>query len=164
MNRQPALTRFAWFAVVALFATGSATTGRAFAAEPRDKGAIAAAGAALEPADWTAIQTAISDQLAALRSGDASRAFAFASDGIRAQFNDAPAFLRMVQASYAPLLAARYTQFLEGAVIDGRTIQPLRLIQGDETVLVALYEMQRDDRGAWRIAACVLAPSTVRST
>lgn len=163
MSRQPAPARIAVFAAVALLAIGSATPGRAFAAGLRE-GAIAAADSALAPADWTAIQTAISDQLAALRSGDASRAFAFASDGIRAQFNDAPAFLRMVQASYAGLLAARYTQFLEGAVIDGRTIQPLRLIQGDDTVLVALYEMQRDERGAWRIAACVLAPSTLRST
>jgi hypothetical protein len=160
----PALARFTILALVALFAIGSATTGGALAAGPRDEGAIAATEAALAPADWTAIQTAISDQLAALRSGDASRAFAFASDGIRAQFNDAPTFLRMVQASYAALLAARYTQFLEGAVIDGRTIQPLRHIQGDDTVLVALNEMQRDERGTWRIAACVLAPSTVRST
>jgi hypothetical protein len=49
-------------------------------------------------------------------------------------------------------------------VIDGHTIQPLRLVMSDDTVLVALYEMQRDERDRWRIAGCVIAPSTVRST
>ena len=122
-----------------------------------------AAHDALAPAEWTSIQRTIADQLAALRQGDAGRAFAFASPGIRERFGDADTFLRMVRASYAALLDARYTQFLEGAVIDGRTIQPLRLVMQDETVLVAIYEMQRDESVGWRIAGCVLAPSTVRS-
>jgi uncharacterized protein DUF4864 len=117
----------------------------------------------LPEAEWHAIQTTIGDQLAALRGGDAPRAFSFASAGIREQFGDADTFLGMVRASYAALLDARYTEFLEGAVIDGHTIQPLRLVQNDETVLVALYEMQRDARGGWRIAGCIIAPSTVRS-
>jgi uncharacterized protein DUF4864 len=126
----------------------------------------AAAGAdmPLAPAEWTAIRRAIRGQLDALRARDAPRAFAFASDGIRERFGDAPAFLQMVESSYAALLAARYTEFLEGAVIDGHTIQPLRLVMADDTVLVALYEMQRDAAGRWRIAGCVIAPSTVRST
>ena len=120
--------------------------------------------AALPASEWTTIQRMIGDQLAALRSGDAVRAFSFASMGIRDQFDDAPTFLLMVRQRYAALLTARYTEFLEGAVIDGHTIHPLRLVMSDDTVLVALYEMQRDGRGGWRIAGCVIAPSTVRST
>jgi hypothetical protein len=34
----------------------------------------------------------------------------------------------------------------------------------DETVLVALYQMQKEETRGWRIAGCVIAPSTVRST
>jgi hypothetical protein len=123
-----------------------------------------AAHAALSPAEWQAIREAVGEQLAALRDGDGSRAFSYASTAIREQFGDATTFLRMVQGGYAALLDARYTAFLDGAVIDGRTIQPLRLVMSDDTVLVALYEMQRDERGRWRIAGCVIAPSTVRST
>lgn len=152
-------------AVLVAVAVMLAAPGPAWAAEPRaDRSAIEAARAALSPEEWTTIRQTIGDQLAALRTGDAMRAYAFASDGIRAQFGDAPTFLRMVQGSYAALLEARYTEFLEGAVIDGHTIQPLRLVMNDDTVLVALYEMQRDESGRWRIAGCVLAPSTVRST
>ena len=119
--------------------------------------------AVLAEAEWEAIRTTIADQLAALRGGDALRAFSFASAGIQEQFGDADIFLAMVRGSYAALLDARYTEFLEGAVIDAHTIQPLRLVLSDETVLVALYEMQRDERNGWRIAGCVIAPSTVRS-
>ena len=134
-------------------------------AQPAQRDAAAtAAEAPLPAAEWTAIKRIIGDQLAALRSGDAARAFSFASTGIRDQFDDAPTFLLMVRQRYGVLLTARYTEFLEGAVIDGHTIQPLRLVMSDDTVLVALYEMQRDERDGWRIAGCVIAPSTVRST
>ena len=57
---------------------------------------------------------------------------------------------------------ARYTEFLEGAVIDGVIVQPLRLIGRDNTVLVALYTMEKQ-KGVWRINGCQLAPSTVRA-
>lgn len=153
-------SRFASAVAVAALVIGAPAL-----AQPAQRDAPAiAAQASLSAAEWTAIQRIIGDQLAALRSGDAARAFSFASTGIRDQFDDAPTFLLMVRQRYAVLLTARYTEFLEGAVIDGHTIQPLRLVMGDDTVLVALYEMQRDERGGWRIAGCVTAPSTVRST
>jgi hypothetical protein len=58
--------------------------------------------------------------------------------GIRDQFGTPENFLRMVREGYAPLLAARYTQFLEGALIEGAVIQPLRLVLPDDTVVIAL--------------------------
>jgi hypothetical protein len=70
----------------------------------------------------------------------------------------------MVRESYAALLDARYTEYLDGAVVDDTTIQPLRLVMNDDTVLVALYQMRKGDDGRWRVAGCVIAPSTLRST
>jgi hypothetical protein len=116
----------------------------------------------LTRAEWTAIKKAISQQLAALRAGDGERAFGYASPGIQAQFGDAQTFMEMVRSSYSQLLGARYSEFLEGAVIDGVIVQPLRLIAPDNTVLVALYTMERQKRG-WRISGCQLAPSTVQA-
>jgi len=113
--------------------------------------------------EWRSIRTIISRQLAALKAGDASKAFAYASPGIRAQFGDAQNFMAMVRSAYTPLLDARYTEFLEGAVIDGLVVQPLRLIGPDDTVLVALYTLEKQEDGNWRIASCMLAPSTVRA-
>jgi len=122
-----------------------------------------AAEAKLSKAEWQAIQRVISDQLAALKAGQEAKAFSFATQRIQTQFGDAQAFMAMVRASYSPLLDARYTEFLEGAVIDGTVVQPLRLIGRDNTVLVALYTMEKQKRGGWRISGCVIAPSTVQA-
>ena len=121
-------------------------------------------GPTLPAEEWQAIRAVVEAQLAALKAGDGARAMTYATPGIRVQFGTPENFLQMVRTSYAALLDARHTQFLEGAVIDGATIQPLRLVLPDETVQVALYRMQREPGGAWRIAGCALAPSTVQST
>lgn len=114
--------------------------------------------------EWQAIRAVIGDQLKALKAGDGAKAMTFAAPGIRAQFGSPENFLRMVRDGYAPLLEARHTQFLEGALIEGATIQPLRLVLPDNTVLVALYQMQKQADGRWRIAGCAIAPSTVQAT
>ena len=116
----------------------------------------------LPRAEWRAIERVISDQLAALREGDGKRAYAHAIPALQAQFGDADGFMRMVREGYGALLTARYWEFLEGAVLDDVPVQPLRLVLPDNTVLVALYQMQRDG-ATWRIAGCVLAPSTVKA-
>jgi hypothetical protein len=134
------------------------------APSPADRAAFEDAHARLPASEWTAIRQVIDDQLAALRRGDAIGAFSFAAPGIRERFGDAPTFLAMVRESYAALLDARYTEYLDGAVVDDTTIQPLRLVMNDDTVLVALYQMRKGDDGRWRVAGCVIAPSTLRST
>jgi len=126
--------------------------------------AAAQPGATLPAKDWTAIRQVIGDQLAALKAGDGAKAMTFAAPGIQAQFGTPDNFLRMVRTGYAALLEARRTQFLQGAVIDDAVVQPLRLVLPDDTVLVALYQMQQQPDGRWRIAGCIIAPSTVQST
>jgi hypothetical protein len=126
-------------------------------------GARPAAAQAFPAAEWPAIKQVIDTQLRALRAGDAAKAFSFAAPAIRKQFGTADNFLRQVRLGYGALLAARRTEFLVGAVIDGNVIQPLRLVAADDTVQVALYTLERQPDGAWKITSCVLAPSTVQS-
>ena len=117
----------------------------------------------LPATEWKAIKRVINEQRSALIAGEAAKAFGYASPGIRSQFGDPDTFIAMVRGAYAALISARRVEFLEGAVIDGFVVQPLRLIASDDTVRVALYTMERQDNGTWRIAGCVIAPSTVRS-
>ncbi len=121
-------------------------------------------GIALQRSEWKAIERAIGQQRTALKAGDGARALSFATPALREQFGSPDRFMRMVRDGYAPLLAARDTKFLEGAVIEGTVIQPLRLILPDNTVLVAIYQMERQKDGHWKIAGCILAPSTVQAT
>jgi hypothetical protein len=124
-------------------------------------GAAAAAQTAPTAAEWQAIQEVIAAQRAAIIAGDADKAFGYASPGIQQQFSDAASFLAMVDAAYAALESARYVEFLEGAVIEGIVIQPLRLIDADNTVRVALYTMEKQADGKWRISGCRIATATV---
>jgi hypothetical protein len=114
--------------------------------------------------EWTAIRKVIDDQREALKAGDGAKAMTYAAPGIREQFGTPDNFMRMVREGYGALLTARRTQFLEGAVIEDAVVQPLRLVLADDTVLVALYQMQKQPNGEWRIAGCLIAPSTVQST
>jgi len=153
--------RVLMFLAVLACALGSAWT------IPSSRAAESSEGATeptLRAADWTAIKKVIAEQRNALKAGDAAKAYSFASPGIRKQFGDAANFIDMVRAMYSALLTARYVEFLEGAVIDGTVIQPLRLIDSDNTVRVALYIMERQDNGTWRIGGCQLAPSTIQAT
>ena len=118
---------------------------------------------AMRAAEWKAIEAVIREQLAAMKAGDGAKAFAHAAPAIRKQFGTPENFLAMVRGGYGALVAARYTEFLEGAVVDGNVIQPLRLIAPDNTVQVALYAMQKQPDGSWKIAGCALAPSTVQA-
>jgi len=132
-------------------------TNSAFAAAPP--------GEPTHPAhQWKAIQLVISDQLQALKAGDGAKALTHAAPGIQERFATPETFLHMVRNGYGALLDARYTTFLEGAIIGGNTVQPLRLVLPDDTVMVALYQMEKQQDGAWRITGCVIAPSTVLAT
>ena len=124
--------------------------------------AVHAAEPRLSDGDWNEMKRIIETQQAALKRGDGAGAFRFATRGLRAQFRDAERFMRMMHAGYQPLIDAAYSEFLEGAVIEGSIIQPLRLVMADNTVLVALYYMEKEPDG-WRIAGCIIAPSTVRA-
>ena len=117
----------------------------------------------LPAAEWREIRSVVESQRAALVAGDAPRAWGYASRGIREQFGDADTFMAMVRDSYVALIEARDAVALEGAVIDGQVIQPLRLVLPDNTVLIALYPMVRE-RAGWRVNGCVIAPSTLRAT
>lgn len=120
--------------------------------------------AKLPPAEWKAIQRVIGEQLRALKAGDGTKAMTYSVAGVRQQYRTPERFLRMVREGYSALLDARSSSFLQGAVVDGQTIQPLQLVQPDNTVLVALYQMEKQQDGRWQIAGCVIAPSTAQST
>jgi hypothetical protein len=128
-----------------------------------DMTAAIAAEPEMLASDWKAIEQVINAQRAALIAGDGDKAFSYATPAIRAQFGDVDTFMVMVRVAYPVLLTARYAEFLEGAVIDGLVIQPLRLVDADNSVRVALYTVEKQGDGTWRISGCRISPSTVQA-
>ncbi len=107
----------------------------------------------------------IAEQRAALIAGDGDTAFGYASAGYsRAVRRRTDLHGHGARRIYAPLLTARYVEFLRGRR-DRRHRHRCRCgwSTADNTVRVALYTMERQSDGSWRIAGCRIAPSTVAS-
>ena len=103
-----------------------------------------------------AIAQVIRDQMAAFARDDAEAAFAFATPELRAMFGSAANFMSMVRQGYQPVYRPRSVTFGELAEQDGQTVQEVGIIGPDGVPRVALYTMQRQPDGAWRIAGCRL--------
>ena len=116
--------------------------------------ALAAAGEAgsLGAGDRHAVRGIIQSQLDAFRRDDGHEAFSYASPGIRRTFQTAEIFMAMVRGGYAAVYRPRAVEFLETLVKDGRTIQMMRVVGPDGVAVIAMYTMQRQPDGTWRIS------------
>ena len=112
-------------------------------------------------ADRTAVRQIISAQIDAFRHDDATTAFGFAAPPIRATFGDAPHFLAMVRQAY-PLIYRQHSFSFGTSMTDehGRLLQKLRLVGDNGNEAVALYTMEKEPDGNWRIAGCSLTGSS----
>lgn len=114
------------------------------------------AGKTLSLADQTEIRGVIEGQLAAFRADDAATAYGYASDSIQFQFGDAGNFLSMVRNQYYPVYRPSAYQFMDLAVEPGGIFQPVLITKNTGDTVIALYKMEKDDQGRWRIAGCML--------
>lgn len=110
----------------------------------------------LTPADHTAIRTVIEHQLAAFRQDDAAGAFALASPQIQTKFGTPEIFLNTVKTTYQPVYRPRYVAFKELRLMEGMPTQDVFLIGPDGVSVTALYIMQKQGDGAWKIDGCYL--------
>jgi hypothetical protein len=110
------------------------------------------------PADREAIRDVICRQLDAFRRDDGDEAFSYASPGIRAMFGTVGVFMRMVREGYPAVYRARSVRFGDLVVLPGEWRQLVHLVGPDHGAVVAVYLMERQSDGAWRIDGCVLGP------
>lgn len=111
----------------------------------------------LSKADQAAIRAVVGEQLDAFKHDDAAHAFSLATDGIRAQFGTPEVFMDMVRKGYAVVYRPQSVHFNPPEIVDGRVIQPVRMTDADGRTWMALYPMQRQPDGNWRIDGCQLA-------
>jgi chlorite dismutase len=107
--------------------------------------------------DVLAIHDVVADQLDAFARDDAQRAFSLASASIREQFKTPEKFIAMVRSGYPAIYRHRAAQFEQPDLIAGEVIQPVRLTDEEGRSWIALYPMQRQRDGSWRINGCQLA-------
>ena len=115
-------------------------------------------------ADRLAIQNVIAAQIKAFEREDDLAAFSLAAPDVRRQFGSAQAFMTMVKSGYESLYRNRSATFLETSMVDGGIVQSMRIVQSDGDVVIALFNMERQANGDWRIAGCELTPSDLIAT
>lgn len=112
--------------------------------------------ASVSAADHHAIEQVITSQLEAFRHDAGETAFSFASPKIRSIFGSAPQFMAMVRQGYPPIYRPRSFAFDRLVTIDERIVQRVVVVGPDGAPALALYTMEREPDGTWRIDGCTL--------
>lgn len=116
-----------------------------------------AAGGPVNDADRAEFQRIISEQIAAFRADDGPRAYSYAAPSIKRIFPSPEIFMRMVRQGYEPVHRPRSFRFGEAALDPlGRPAQRVTLVGPDGRTYEALYSMERQPDGSWRIDGCTL--------
>lgn len=108
------------------------------------------------PGARQAIQSVIERQVDAFRRDDGREAFGYATPDLQQQFGSAEIFMQMVRSGYQPVYRPQSFRFQELKTINGVPTQLVRVVGPDGVPKMALYFMQQQADGSWRIAGCTL--------
>jgi hypothetical protein len=104
-----------------------------------------------------AARAVISAHLEALGQDDAITAYEHLAPNVREVFPTAAVFLKVVQHHYTPLYHVRYVEFRDGFETGNNIVVPVYVINEDDLTAIAIYGLQQQADGAWRITTCNLA-------
>jgi hypothetical protein len=124
---------------------------------------LASPALAVEDADRSQIQDVIRNQLEAFGRDDALAAYGFAAPGIKRMFPTSEIFIDMVRRGYPPVYRPKAWAF--GDIKDGPNgpVQSVRLTDADGTQWLAVYTMEKQEDGSWRISGCTLIRDEAKS-
>jgi hypothetical protein len=108
-----------------------------------------------------AMQAAITKQLDAIQGDDEASAFAYNTDALQQHFETPARFMQVVREHFDALYHARAREFIAVSTMNadpGLQVQALKLTGPGGHVWVAIYEMERNPAGDWRVARCSLKP------
>lgn len=125
--------------------------------------ALPARAQGLPDADRAAIRATITQQIEAFGRDDGPAAFGFASPTLQGLFGTPENFMGMVRQGYAPVYRPRAFAFGNLSPRDGLWVQAVHLTGPDGGQVMALYSMEREPDGTWRIAGCTLTEDPGRS-
>ena len=111
-------------------------------------------------ADSGAFQKIISEQMKAFASGDASKAFSFATRELQKRFQTPGIFMEMVKRGYQPVYRPKDVTFGSSKMSSRGPVQEVYVTGPKGQSWLALYSFEQDANGSWRISGCYLTEST----
>jgi hypothetical protein len=115
-----------------------------------------AAAETLSSADEQTIRSMISGQIDAFRHDDGAAAYGFASPAIQSLYPTVDGFMGMVKSGYPPVYRPQSLTFGPLADSPNGPTQKVFLTGPDGRRWVAIYSMQRQSDGLWKINGCTL--------
>jgi hypothetical protein len=119
--------------------------------------AVPAQAQQVAPSDRAAIASVIQEQIAAFKEDDAGRAFGYASPAIQAKFGTPEQFMEMVRTGYGQVYRAGEVTFRDITLEQGVPVQAVEIRGLDGTGVLALYFMERQPDGSWKINGVLIA-------
>ena len=126
-------------------------------------GSAAAEEAAPSAGDAAAIRQVIEGQLAAFQRDDGAAAFAYASPDVQTKFHDPDTFMQMVKSGYRPVYRPQEVEFRDLVLHEGTPIQEVLVVGPDGLPVMAIYFMEQQPDGSWRINGCTLVKAPDQS-
>lgn len=120
--------------------------------------ALAGLARAQQSSDGVAVQSVISNQIAAFRAGDGDRAYSYAAPRIRQMFPSPGIFMQMVEQGYEPVYRPRSFAFIDQQLGNDEAVQFVDLVGPDAAAWIAMYTLARQADGSWKITGCQLKP------
>ena len=118
---------------------------------------VAALAQSVSETEKSEFQRIITAQISAFRADDGPTAYSFAAPVVRKIFPTPEIFMSMVKQGYSPVYRPQSFNFTE-ALIDplGRPTQKMLVVGPDGKTYEALYSMEKQPDGTWRISGCIL--------
>lgn len=103
-------------------------------------------------ADENAARDTITEQLESFLARDFERAYGYASEGIKRIYPTLDGFMTMVERGYLPVLRpGNYAFGRADRMADGRIIQEVLIRAPDGSDWTAVYYMELQEDGTWRV-------------
>ena len=130
-------------------------------------GASASVYAVADPVsagDAASVQTVIEDQLLAFKENDGSRAYSHAAPGIKQVFGSVDRFMAMVLSGYRPLVDPGSYTFGRSDGRDQKIAQELIVTDKAGKQWQAIYILEKQPDGSWKINGVKMNPYQGAST
>lgn len=111
------------------------------------------------PHDRARMEAIILEQLDAFKRDDGVSAFGYASPGIQKMFGTPERFMQMVRQGYPQVYRARDVEVRDLVDFRGQPAMIVHIVGQDGLAVLALYPMELQPNGVWRIDGCYLLKS-----
>lgn len=111
----------------------------------------------------SAIRTVIDRQIEAFRRDDGAAAYAFATPWLQQVFPTQDAFMALVREGYRPVYRPRRYAFGEARETQAGLDQALEVQDEEGADWIAVYSLERQADGSWKIAGCRLVKAPGQS-